>query len=459
MIISSVRLYPNGKPITSGKVGENAVFSSSLVQQCNNGQELNLGSCCSAKLEMTIWNPGGNLKWAAGDIIEYMEHDGSGNLRYRNLFRLDRPSRPSANTIKIVGYDKMVLLDKDLTNWLNELTGWPFTLRNFILMVCEQCGVECTIPEDILNADFFVAPYKEEGTTGRQILKWLGELACVFWRYDYRKGIIPDWYDTINGYDLKPSGDRFYFEGGLSYDDYEVAPIEAVQMWQTVEIEDYVEGGTYSDTFLWPEADTGANSYILKNNPYIQDASGYGAVGVIENIMAKIAATECLKGYTPCKVKIPAEMQLPYPGYAIKVTDPNGKTFSTVVMSQSRNGQKVTLECCGSPRREQGTASGSGNAGNYAGGTPSTTKITRTEILQILKGGGEIDGLYVRNGQLLVNPSAIAGDLLKMLEKDGVVQIKSSGDLSIDAEGAISIAGKTVAWKDNGDGSFTLTGT
>lgn len=59
--------------------------------------------------------------------------------------------------------------------------------------------------------------------------------------------------------------------------------------------------------------------------------------------------------HTPCKVSIPAGMQV-NAGDIITVTDRNGVTVTAYVMTKKQSGQRDTLECTGSYRRDSSSA-------------------------------------------------------------------------------------------------------
>ena len=121
--------------ISSGKDEVNAITSLTVTDRVNSDEELTLGSACASILEATIFTPHGGLDVTAGDQVTlFKEIDGGERVKI-GIFVLEKPTRPSANTIKITGYDRITALDQDLTAWLSGLAGWPYTLLKFAQMV------------------------------------------------------------------------------------------------------------------------------------------------------------------------------------------------------------------------------------------------------------------------------------------------------------------------------------
>ena len=59
------------------------------------------------------------------------------------VFLAEKPQKKSANVIRVTAYDRMTLLDKDLSPWLRDQQGsFPMPLGALVEAVCAQCGVE-----------------------------------------------------------------------------------------------------------------------------------------------------------------------------------------------------------------------------------------------------------------------------------------------------------------------------
>ena len=169
-------LLPDGTVLTSGPEERNAIRSVTLTQSVNAGTELTLGSVCSSMLEASVITPEGGLSLEAGTEVTLYQ-----NEECVGLFTLEKPTRSSADTMKLVAYDRISRLDTDLTDWLSGLVDWPYSLYKLAWMVCAQCGLELENTE-LPNGDFQVQPFYAQGITGRQLMQWIGEATGRFCR-------------------------------------------------------------------------------------------------------------------------------------------------------------------------------------------------------------------------------------------------------------------------------------
>lgn len=385
-MIRNLIVLPDGTEVFSGADTTNAIVSTKLTACVNDSKELSIGSVCSNALEMTILTPKAALSMTAGDEITLYKVNSAGNRTKKGKYILEKPTRPTANTMKLTGYDRITKLDKDLTAWLSALSGWPYTLSVFAGMVCEACGLTL-VTADIPNGDFPVYQFTKAGVTGRKLMKWVGEICCRFCRANDNGDIEFAWYQP-SGVTIAPTGERYYFQRALTYETYHVAPIDAVQL----RLADGSGGA------LWPEADEGANSYIITGNAILmaritEDLLPY--LGVIEQELAGVS-------YTPCKVSLPACLDIDA-GSIVDITDKNGATITAYVMAKSTSGQKDTLECTGSARRDSSTAVNNQAKSPDQAALDAFTGLTQAQIFNKLTDNGKIQGIYAQDGVWYVN--------------------------------------------------------
>lgn len=338
-MVKNLLILPDGTELFSGVDRTEAIQSVTLTQCVNSGDELTMGSACADMLEVTAITPGGGLSLTAGDEVSLYQVDAAGQRRQVGIFILEKPTRPTANTMKLVGYDRIVKLEKDLTGWLAGLTGWPYSLLAFAKMVCAACDLTLE-NESIPNGDFQVQAFSGEGITGRQLMQWIGEACCRFCRATADGRMELAWY-TPADISITPSGAHYYFQNGLSYEDYQVEQIDAVQL----------QAADSDDGWLWPEAEEGANSYVISGNPILCTHISEDLLPVLQRIRQELPTER----YTPCKVCIPENPDI-HPGNTVQITDRNGVTFTAFVMTKTNSGQKDTLECTGSRRRDSPSA-------------------------------------------------------------------------------------------------------
>ena len=379
-------VLPDGSEIFSGGNGA-AVMGVKLTRSVNEGQQLRPGSACSAMLEATLLEvePG---RITAGDALTLYTVDDSGARQQVGIFLAQQPERTGGHTLKLTAYDRLILLDRDMTGWLAGLTGWPYTLHTLAVMVCQACGLDLATQE-IPNGDFPVEAFTAEGVTGRQIMMWIAEAACRFCRATPDGAAELAWYApaavtvgpsavamaevtyadsalSLRANDAAVTDDvsvessyvtaaddgagnvtltlsdtlqqQRCFQGGLTLADFTVAPIEKVRLRQDEE-----DVGT-----LWP-ADTAEalNTYTVTGNPLLAAGTAQTLQPVAQTLYEQLKDVT----YTPGTLKLPAGQPI-QPGSILEVTDQSGGTALFYVMSAERSGQQDTLTCMGEATRD-----------------------------------------------------------------------------------------------------------
>lgn len=80
----------------------------------------------------------------------------------------------------------------------------------------------------------------------------------------------------------------------------------------------------------------------------------------------------------------------------------------------------------------------------------AVNKQSQTDVYNKLTNNGQAEGIFYQNGQLYINASFLTAGILKSLD---------STTFYLDlVEGILKILGKTVSWKENEDGTYTLVG-
>ncbi|MBO5317051.1 MAG: hypothetical protein J6A74_01250, partial [Oscillospiraceae bacterium] len=394
MLRTLVRL-PDGTELFSGTGNRNAIQSITVTQCVNSGTDLTLGSCCANMVELKLFTPGGGVCIHAGDELEIYRLSDAGERYKVGIFTAEKPTRPTANSLQVTAYDRVTRLDKDLTQWFAGLDAWPYTLFDLASMTCEACGLVLKNTE-IPSGGYPVRQFSPDGITGRQLMQWIGEAAGRFCRATADGDLEFTWYTPAEGVAIATTkaaeeivysngalhlmaedvvaeddgegnviliSDRLsisddgagnvslllekaaeqipFFQNGLTFEDFEVAPIEKVQIRQNEED----VGTVYPDGI--PDA---VNTYIITGNPLLSAVTGDELTPVAEVLF------ELLQGvrYTPCKVAVPASFRI-HAGNTVEITDRNGRTITAYVMTKVQKGQKDTLECTGSSSRDSTT--------------------------------------------------------------------------------------------------------
>ena len=406
-MLKSILVLPDGTRLSSGPEDVNPIMQITLTEEVNDQQELMPGAVVASILEATVLTPRGNLRLEAGQEVTLLRQDEDGRQQKQGVYILETPSRDSAHSIRFTAFDRITKLDKDLSGWLEQLEAWPYRLDAFARMVCRECGVNL-ITEQIPNGDLPVPPFGYPHVTGRQILNWIGQLCGCFCKADPEGDLELKWYTPWH----QPVTAGGNMARDLTYETYQVAPVEAVQLRLT-------EGDRQA---LWPEAGAGENAMVISGNPIaLADVSAH-LLPYLETVGQRMAATV----YTPCRMTVPADLQIPV-GSLLQVTDSNGKTFTTCVMRKVSTAHWDSLESTGSPRMDSPSA-----ANNRSDGE---------QLQQMMLAVRSLDGEKVVS---LINLSEegvkIKGDKIRL---EGTVT--ANGNFKVLTDGSVEMAGKITA--------------
>ena len=387
-MLRTLLVLPDGREIFSGPGTDNAILSTTVTQSVSAGTELEPGAVCAAALEVRIFTPEGGLQICAGDELTAYQVTDDGVRHLLGVFIAEKPTRPTAHTMKLTAFDRISLLDRDVSEWIASLSGWPYSLWELAGMVCEACGLEL-VQTELPNGSHLVQPFSAAGLTGRKILQWVAQAAGRFCRATADGKLEFAWYEQVQGHTVGASpnaltasyheetatlnlegvtaireegvltleeaaateedsvltltGDirHYYFQGGLTFEDYAVAPIEKVQIRMGAE-----DIGT-----IWPQDAGERNTYQITGNLLLQADASEALQAVAQNLYEQLKTVT----YTPCTVTIPANLDI-CAGHILRITDRNGYAFQTYVMEKVRTGQQDKLICTGSASRSSTTA-------------------------------------------------------------------------------------------------------
>lgn len=355
---------PDGTALDSS-----VIRSVQLTEQVNDNTDLCPGAACAACAEIELWAPRNGLTIAQGTEITLVRIDAeSGAQTPVGVFLAEKPAKASANVIRVTAYDRMTLLDKDLSPWLREQQeAFPMTVKALVQAACAQCGVELApgTLEAQVNTGYSVPAFYTDDLTGRQIIQWAAQAMCRFarmtpagqlefaWYTDHAtSGIGPGAGSAWTALDLSGQllatvdGEVWtfaqpqagYFTGTLSYEDYTTAPIDKVQIRQS---DDDVG-------VIYPPDEAGTNALVLQGNLLLATQTADALRPVARAIFEQMQGVT----YTPMQVSIPLAAGTPAPGEIVTVTDAYGRRMQAYIMQRTISGQKVTLESTGNARRD-----------------------------------------------------------------------------------------------------------
>lgn len=364
---------------TDQVIGPSLLLSCSWELELNEDGDLYPGTVAVGQLQFSFIADGVDIQ--QGTVVQYWQRqDGeeTGTLIatcicdkpvYTGVMRGDETHK----VYEAVAYDKASLTEKDLSEWLMEhQSSFPMTMQAFANAVAEQCGLDLagTLPR---NGDYQIPAFYADGLTGRQLLSWVGQATCTYCHALSGGQLAFDWYYLADGsvsvgasdedtmLEVRLAGDVLrvqpqpaiyritgqqigYYEGTLSYEDYECAPIDKVQIRQ-------------SDTdvgVVYPAAATGTNALVIQGN-LLLSASGAEQLQPVAEAIYSAMFNLGQNAYTPCQFEIPVGSGV-RAGSIISVTDALGKQFWSFLMTEEFSSGRANYTSTGNPTRDSSTA-------------------------------------------------------------------------------------------------------
>lgn len=301
------------------------IKSCTFKEQVNTEENLRFGSCAASSIEFEVYASQANAV-TAGEVLTYYQTDGNGVDTKIGVF-IAQTSIPSRTTYKVVAYDNIIKLETDFSEHLASIqSSFPMTLSALLTEVASVAGV--TFGNSPTMASTTIEEFSATGVTCRQVVAWAAEMSGQFVRCDEDGDIEFGWYATRAGYEIQPTsgsggGNTYvpYREGGLDYKNYAVATVDRVAV-KPPEEEDVA--------YIYPPGVPG-NTYTVSNNLLLTNADAAVMSTVAQTLYTILSSIS----YRPFAADL-FRFDNPYrAGDIISVTDVQGVTFNTIVMSMT----------------------------------------------------------------------------------------------------------------------------
>jgi len=336
-MIRHLLVLPDGRQISSGGPGQ-AIREVKRTVYCNEGSELAPGAVAASVLEMEVF-AADSLGLAAGEEVALYRVSDGGERSLLGIFRLEKPTRISRNLLRLTACDRLSLLDRDVSLWLASLNGWPYKLWDFLSMVFDHCGLEW-VDETIPCADLKVDAFSAAGITGRQLISWGAQLAGRFCRATADGRAEFGWY-TPKAFPVGPTGEAFYYQGSLSFEDYQVEKIQKIRLRQTA-----TDVGA-----IYPDTDERLNTLAITGNLLLSGCDLATRQAVAQGLLEQLQDIT----YTPMTLAVPEQLGLGA-GDMLCVQAPDGQMRTAYIMESTHTGGRAELRCTGAANREASAA-------------------------------------------------------------------------------------------------------
>ena len=357
--------FQDGSTIT---VDDMDIFSLQISEASSNTSSFDLGAANADQLTLKLNNIDG--KFDTHDFSEALITvkiglelpDRSTEWLNKGSFNAE-PGEESGNTIAVKAFDDMVKFDQPYS--LSKL-AYPATLGNIVRDACSCCGVTLAPDTASFDNDNYVVQNRpdDSSVTFRQVLQWVGQIACKFFVINIDGKLSARWYNTeilesMWGY--KEDGGLYNINGELIEDSSGLIIVEetegiiktdALLSGSVIKTDDVVITGIkvveedQGDTSEETTYQSGAEGYVLEisGNKLIQDGNG-----------ATIASYlgERLNGlqFRPMEVDVPTDPAREAGDLGL-VTDARGRHYKTIFTNIEYNAhaaQKLTCLLYTSP--------------------------------------------------------------------------------------------------------------
>lgn len=299
-------------------------------QTVNIGTDITLGSCTASTIEFQLNNLNQLINNLVGKEITWKirveTSPGVFEDKQMGIFIAEKPTKVNDTRMKVKAYDRMIKFDKIVDDWLRTIS-YPTTLKNMLTGLCNYVGVPLATTA-FLN-DNYPVKFNFLGTNvkGRDVLKWIAEIAAKFAVINELGQLRLGWYNSIV-YSVNNSN---YYD--IKVEDYQVKKIDKLQ----VQVEENDIGVIVG---------IGTNAYVIQNNPLLYantDAEIRPYVELIYNAIKDFT-------YIPFEIKVNAN-PLIKAGNSFQVTTRKGQVFNAVVMSRKMTSGNDVYSATGNANR------------------------------------------------------------------------------------------------------------
>lgn len=325
------------------------LYTFKISDNTSNTNSFDIGAAIAKQLELKIDNiegaySGRNFSGAKITARVGLELSETTEWLKKGIFYAE-PGTLSGDTVSVTALDSMTKFDKSYTE---SKLQYPATLGQIVRDACSACNVSMSADIASFPQNNFVVTARPSDTslTFRQVLQYVGEIACLFFKINEDDELTASWYNTslLESENIKENTETVKVEdytGTIETDDVVVTGIKVVE-----------ESTTDSDTekneteYLY-----GTKGYVLeiKENKLIQDGKG---ASVAEFVGKKVNGLT----FRPLTIKCQGDPAIEAGDIAV-VTDRKGKEYKTILTGATYTAKALQELLCGavSPERLSST--------------------------------------------------------------------------------------------------------
>lgn len=270
---------------TSMTVGDVDLFAFQLLDATSNTGSFDIGSAIAQQLLLKLNNVDGkfdNHDFSDAVItakIGLELSDNSIEWLNKGIFTAE-PGTVSGDTISVNTFDNMIKFD---TDYSQSKLVYPATLGAIVRDACSCCGVTLAPDTATFDKDGYVVQNRpnDSALTFRQVLQFVGQISCTFFKINTEGKLSAKWYDTdtLESIDMNNVNtekviliDELHTGSTLQTDDVVITGIKVVE-----------ENGDEENSNSEVTYKSGTDGYVLEvsGNKLIQDGKGAEVVNYL----------------------------------------------------------------------------------------------------------------------------------------------------------------------------------
>lgn len=328
---------------TSMTVGDVDLFAFQLLDATSNTGSFDIGSAIAQQLLLKLNNVDGkfdNHDFSDAVItakIGLELSDNSIEWLNKGIFKAE-PGTVSGDTISVNAFDNMVKFDADYSQ--SKLV-YPATLGAIVRDACSCCDVTLAPDSATFNKSNYVVQNRpnDSALTFRQVLQFVGQISCTFFKINTEGKLSAKWYDTdtLESIDMNNVNtekviliDELHTGSTLQTDDVVITGIKVIE--ENIDEENSSSEVTYK---------SGTDGYVLEvsGNKLIQGGKGAEVVNYLG---------ECLNGLQFRPVSINASTDpCRESGDLAVVIDSKGNKYKTIFTNVNYVAHTAQALICG----------------------------------------------------------------------------------------------------------------
>lgn len=358
------------------------LYTFKIAENTSNQNSFDIGSVIAKQLNLKISNIDAEYnkhKFSGAKITARVGLEISGRTEWlkKGVYYAE-PGSFSGDTISVTAYDSITKFD---TPYSESTLKYPATLGEIVRDACSVCDVAMSADLAAFSQSDLVVQSRpsDSSLTFRQVLQYVGEIACLFFKMNEDDRLTASWYDTdlLESEQVEENAIKIeHYTGTVETDDVVITGIHVV------------EDGSDSETTY----DYGTSGYMLeiKENKLIQDGNG---ASVAEYVGTKINGLM----FRPLSIKCQGDPAREAGDIAV-VTDRKGNKYKTILTGVTYTAKAQQDLVCGAESPAQQSATRYSKATQVYRELRKTIRQQRTEFVKALESlqnaMDEKEGLY-----------------------------------------------------------------